>query len=294
MKTNEYPQWYKYLWFTCLGIGLMLMAFLVITAQAVEIDPGENYTVNCTANETVNISCTECPECNESNTTCGVCSVEKTLSWNETYTNDEGNCDLEIYCEEMNLSQIGLVNFPLEISLEKDTNNTVVFHGKIYDKNGRLVEEWGPKEYLKEDMIAQRFKYDFQCPAELNTEVNLATCSPYLEYYFNTSDPMMFQLITGQSLTLQKLVDCQSTVESNVKAAGDWETKHSACVEQKAGLQENLEECQRDCSDSLKETIAQYAGYANSWMAATIFLVLVIIVGGLWQWYLGTWKGGGG
>jgi hypothetical protein len=269
-------------------LGLLALLVIALPVQGIEIGPGEHYEVNCTGNETVNMTCSDCEPYNE---TCGACEIQKTLSWNQTYVNTDGNCDLEITCEEMNLSKMGYVNFPMEIQVIKDENNSVEIEIVILDRNDLPLRTW-TDIMRSEDIIEQTIRHDFSCPAELTTDINMATCAPYLTRILNSSDPMMLQMVTGQTICTQELVQCMAFNEERMMTANTWENKYDVCDEQRKEMTEdifeltyNLEDPDGQVAQEIYEIKSEYGGYANAWMAATIILIFLATFGFLIMWW---------
>lgn len=258
----------------------MFLVF-VAAAQAIEINPGDVRNVNCTencVNGSLPVSCATCPQCNA--TECGVCSIDTELHWNETYNNTEGPCDIEIFCEPMNLSQMGKINFPSRIKIKKDSGNFQLSID-VYDQRDQILESWN-KQISQEDIVEFTYEFNYSCPADLTTDVNIETCSPFLETVFNTTNPMVFQLVTGQSACMQRLVECQSKMEARSDVAHIWEQRYSLILDQYSDVEELYNDCflQMDYNNrnstlykAVATTRAEKAGWVEPhWFWLVIFM----------------------
>lgn len=274
--------------------GFMVLA-LATPVHAVDINPGDVRNFNCSelcVNGTLGVSCANCPE---QNLTCGNCSVEKALHWNETYVNDDGPCNLEIYCEAMNLTQMGTVNFPTRIKVKKDGGNFFLSID-VYDRNNMILESWN-KQISEKDVVEYTYEYNYSCPAELSTDVNIETCSPFLETMFNTTNPMVFQMVTGQTLCMEKLVDCQSKMEARSDVAHVWEQRYNLLLDQYSDVEELYNDCYLNMDynnrngtlhKAVRATRNEYAGWVpGSFFWFSILEGIILLLIGMWMFFSG-------
>lgn len=253
--------------------------------QALELDPGDVRNVNCTENcinDSLQVSCANCPVCNT--TECGICSIDRTLSWNETYNNSEGPCDLNIKCEPMNLTMMGRINFPSRIKVKKDSGNFILSID-VYDQNGMILESWN-KQISQEDVVEYSFEYNYTCPADLTTDVNMETCSPFLANVFNTTNPMVFQMVTGQTLCMQKLVDCQGERNQESDTANQWQQEYNRILNQYNDMEDLYNNCYLELDyDNPKSTVnkitstvrAEKAGWVPGEYALGFWILLFLV-----------------
>jgi len=268
--------------------ALVLTLFLMATVQAIEINPGDVRNFNCTENcqnGTLQVECANCPSCNVTNQTCGVCSIDRTLSWNETYTNNQTPCDLNIRCEAFNLTQMGKVNFPTRIKVKKDAGNFLLSID-VYDRYNNPMETWN-KQISEEDVVEYTYEFNYTCPAELTTDVNIETCSPFLESVFNTSNPMVFQMVTGQTLCMKNLVECQSKMEARSDVAHIWEQRYNLLLDQYNDMEDLYNQCYLNMDYSnrngtlykaVRATENKYYGWVPGIYAIGFWVLLVILI----------------
>lgn len=277
-------------------LGFMLLVLIMGTAKAIEISPGEIYTGNCTTDcidDTYNITCSLCEECNETvNETCGVCEINRTLSWDETYKNNDGICDIEFYCEDFNISKIGYVNFPVDINIKNDHNGTIFTKITIYDRNGNVMNE--ETNVLNSNSISDiTFPHEFACPAELTTDINIDTCTPYLrEFFSGADDDRLLQIFTGSTLCQEELSSCIGQTQSCFEDRQYQKVRFATCDEQRSNMDIQIAELKFDMNDpngkralDVKAAESQFGFYASAWSTA-FFLLLAIF--GIWffvSWY---------
>lgn len=261
---------------------------LVSSAQAAEINPGDVRNFNCSefcTDGSLEVSCASCPECNV--TECGVCSIDATLEWNQTYNNTEEPCDLNIHCQEMNLTQMGIVYFPSRIKVRKDSGNFYL-SVDVYNRNGMIENSWN-KQISEEDVVEYTYEYNYSCPAELTTNVNMETCAPFLSSYLNVSDPVMLQVFTGSTICMRNLVDCQSKMEARSDVAHLWEQRYNLILDQYNDIEELYNDCYLEMDfnnheGTLRKTVTavrqEFSGFVPGvwvWYTGILFVLLVIL-----------------
>lgn len=264
------------------------------------MNPGDVRNFNCTEyciNGTLNVTCDNCPGCNTTNVTCPSCSIHTSLSWNQTYKNNETPCDIEIYCESMNLTQMGIVNFPARMKVKKDGGNFLLSID-VFDRNGMVLESWN-KQISEQDVVEYTYEYNYSCPAELTTNVNMETCAPFLENVFNTTNPMVFQMVTGQSVCMQRLVDCQSRMDSKSDVAHYWEREYNRILDQYNDMESLYNGCflemdYNNPNSTLRKAVLstrqEKAGWVEPhWFGIAILELLILVSIIVWMFF-----GGGG
>jgi hypothetical protein len=217
-------------------IGLLL-GFLTIPylakATNLNLTVGETIEINCSAtNITYNLTCSGMCE--------NICEVDRTLSPNETYEFHEGMCDLNIFCESVINKTKGKVKFPGMITMSKG-NGTVKLKIDIDDWIGNeyLKKEWN-MEYS--ELYTVQYPFEFECPAEIKTDINLQNCLPYLSQAFNESSSLTYQISFLNQMCFEKLTECNAKVLKNDQIAddyiekynvlfNDWENEHAKLID---------------------------------------------------------------
>lgn len=262
-----------------------------------ELNPGDTRNINCTEfcdNETLEIQVNDCPE--ENATECGVCSIDTSLHWNQTYNNSEGPCDIKVHCEPMNLTQLGTVNFPTKMKVKKE-GGSFQLSIDVHDKNDHVLESW-VREISQEDVVEYAYEFNYTCPAELTTEVNMHTCAPFLENYFNVTDPVIFQIVTGQTLCMERLVECQSVKDSEIDQAHAWEQKYKSLLDEYNDIEADYEACSMNLdynnhNSTLYRTVKAVRNEKAGWVEPHWFWISIVLIILIAITLLYTFVGGG-
>jgi hypothetical protein len=286
----------------CGLIALLLVLGLVsIGVLAEEIHPGNSTMVNCT-NETLgeyNITCSECPEYNV--TDCeifenvSICSIDQTIDPGEEFVMHGGVCDITVNAEECTLADTGDVYFPMDIITEQDENGSLKITLDIYDNDNNLYQTWS-KNIFRTSTVYQKDQVDFNCPADLTTDVNIGTCAKFFHSYLNESDPRLFpiyELSMGQSGATQALVSCQAQLMTKDNISDYWQAQWEHCDSMFGVLDQEynnarfeLTDWNGTCAQQTREVMSDYNTFKLGvvpafYMWTTWILVFLLIAGGL-------------
>jgi len=254
----------------------ILLGFLIIPCMAeattYSIFPGQNQTIDC--NETGGNHTVKC-------TVVDVCKINRTLLPNETYSFHEGPCGIDFRCAGVADESLGYADFPMITRIENKDNATTV-NLTIWDWVGNVFSEksWSMDH---EDRGYQEFSTAFRCPAEIKTEINLQTCSKFMNQILQTGDPLLYQLATGQTACMDEMIKCQ----------GDLQAEKTRYTQTQVNYQERVDETQHaelelaKCEDNLDPLNRQGTLYKEiqghvpafyMWGFFGLLAVLVIIV----------------
>lgn len=277
-------------------IPLLFLLVLMPSVSAVSIDPGNSTEYNCTGNESINITCTSC---NYTNTTCpdyGQCSINTSIYPGDTYNNSDGVCDISLFCNKAPHYE-GQVYFPGKISIDKNEANLTI-DIEIRDQNGALYQKMTYPAYYQ-DILSIVYPFNFSCPAELVTEVNVQTCAKYMNEILNTSDPVLAALSLGQSSCTDKLVECYGNIAGHDAAADNFMQLYNQEKVRSETINDSLAVCSNElygwngsCKTEIKELESEKAQLASPlWMWG--FWIVLVMLGVSWFFMLFAPKEGG-
>jgi len=245
-------------------IALLIPLLLVIpliqaadNATQASITPGESYFVNCTGNETYNITCLE---------THFRCYINKTLAPGELYQFDQGVCDITFNCSKQEeIGPEGVITFPSILAITR-TNQTFGVNYTVWDYRGDVYKQrfWNITET---DVIHTETDISFECPAEISVPINYETCQVYFEKWMRIDDPLLMQMATGQNLATQSLISCQADVVAKTELSKTWKANYDE-------RHMEWEGCISDLNNQTSET-------------NRLNIKMTGMVPTAWMWYLG-------
>lgn len=277
-----------------IAIGLSLVSIGTICSVFAEtIDPGNTTYIDCNnTNETFGVTCNECPDCNLTCPDYGVCRINTSIYPGETYNYTEGVCELDIQCNATK-QHIGLVYYPGIIEIKKtDDNITVDIDIRDY-QNAPYQRNTYPSYY--KDILNIQFPFNFSCPADLTTEVNLETCSKYLPQIWNRTDPIMATFSYAQSKCTDELTRCYGNIIGQENRADNYERLYHEENKKTLELTSQIEDMDYElnsdygrCSNQTKSEQVKFVKYQQStvsgwwfWGFVVLFLVNAAYIG--WQ-----------
>jgi hypothetical protein len=245
---------------------IIVFALLAVLGGAVEIPAGANHSVDCSeTNDTINLTCLYAPQ---------TCSINHTMKANETWNYSEGSCDLDITCEGVPESQLGGVKFPGYIKVEKKENYSMIYWH---------VDDWLGNPYRDvvwnisaADIVVQERKIDFECPAEIRTNINFETCSEFFDKFMSAQDTNVLSIMALSASSCQKeLVKAQAEVMARQQMAQQYENDYIDQVARCDAMKDDLKSCKQDllgpngqCERDKSELRSKIAEYERAYVPA--------------------------
>lgn len=220
-----------------------------------------------------------CPTYN--NTLNGTCYVDYDLIGGEKYNNTDGPCDVHVSCTSK--AKFQDFKYPTTIAIQRD-NNTLDIGITVLDPNEEEFMTW-TKSLVEKDIVDLKYGFDFQCPHEVISDVNLQTCQEYLDPILGEQNPMIYALATGQNDCVSKLTNCTAQLVSCRNSDEKYEFKYietksslDVCNARKQELEYELSDPNGQCMENVNEVQNKIRGEANLWFTTTIILGICVVI----------------
>lgn len=301
MKTSD---WLAALAFIVVLI-IILMA-LITGVNGYEINANDTLLIQCMncsvgaeehINETISVTCLNNLTCEnpEYNATC---KINKSLLGGQMVVNTEGPCDINVSCQADKYGNFQDLEYPTYITVLKNGDEFRI-NIEVMNFKNESIYNW-TTNIREEDVVEQKSRYSYICPHEVITEVNMQTCSEYLDPILGEQNPLIFALATGQNECTQQLIECNSEIEAERKVYLDWKDKFEDEQNLRVMYEEDLEECEFDlnnpvngsCAKQVREVTDEYRDYKLAtvpfqYFYATWIMALFIIIWVLYQVFSG-------
>ena len=276
-------------------IAACSLAILVISqfVSAYDLATGDSVNVlcsNCTIwdvtpihikNNTVQFTCEDqLPDYDVVN---GTCTIDKHLEDGENYAITDGPCDLNLTCGTGYGGNYMGMTYPGIISLIKDQNR-IKIQVNVTDPNGEEVVNW-KKDLEQNDILNLQYPFNYICPHEVITSVNMQTCAEYLDPILGEQNPLIYSLATAQNNCTNQLMQSISEKTALSLAMTECQIRISQmtednenCHAQKAS---QYDELNRDI-DELENEYLQYKldTVSVNWMYAfVVALIIIVLIG---------------
>lgn len=265
-------------------LSALIVVFLALSstlgvAYKVGIFPGQNVSIDCSVrNDSVGVACSPST----------VCKINRTLVPDEDYAYNEGVCEVNFKCTGTSIDSVGQVKFPMTMFVEnKDNSSFVSYYIEDWLGNPYKNKTW---EFLHEDTIVQEYKTNFICPAEIKTDINIQTCSKYLNEILQTGDPLLYQLASGQTGCMNNLINVTSDLRALDNEYQSYKVNYETVRIHNLNLSASIVECQNVLTSELDEfnqngTVGKWKARADSkveywwqWLAIALIVMIVIII----------------
>lgn len=273
-----------------LAIWLLLGAFYV---SAYEINPGESLVVDCRncsvgtdifINDIFPVDCIAGVNFTQTETN-ATCKIHKDLQGGQFINNTGGSCDINITCDSSTCGRFQDVDYPTTISFRK-TNGSSDVLVDILVKNFKdeQIQTW-TESFEPEKTVDATYKFDFICPHEIITDVNMQTCSKYLDPILGEQNPLIYALATGQNNCTNTVTRLQGEITGLhaqevllTLEKQQLNDKLGDCLVENQDLKFDLTDPKGDCSKDKEQIFSEKSGQANFNLGIAILFAVGFVV----------------